>query len=167
MPKRLQLKAHLTVEELEARYRKAKDPVERSHYQIIWQLALGQPSEAVAAASGYTLYWVRALARRYNARGPAGLADRRHAHPGGRRLLSAEREAELGQALQGAPPDGGLWSGPKVAQWMSAELGRAVHKQRGWEALRRLGYTPQVPRPRHAKADAAAQAAFKKTSPPR
>ena len=67
--------------------------------------------------------------------------------------------------LDQPPPDGGLWTGPKIAAWMAATLGRPVHPQRGWEMLQRLGLRPKVPRPRHAKADPAAQAAFKKSFP--
>jgi transposase len=48
---------------------------------------------------------------------------------------------------------------------MAERLAHPVHPQRGWEYLRRLGYTPQVPRPQHAQADPAAQDAFKKTAP--
>ena len=48
---------------------------------------------------------------------------------------------------------------------MRRVLGRPVAAQRGWEYLRSLDRTPQRPRPRHADADAAAQAAFKQTSP--
>ena len=55
-------------------------------------------------------------------------------------------------ALTAPPGDGGLWTGPKVAAWMAARLGRKVWPQRGWDYLRRLGHSPQVPRPRHAKA---------------
>jgi transposase len=47
---------------------------------------------------------------------------------------------------------------------MTATLGHHVHPQRGWEMLRRLGWTSKVPRPRHAKVDPAAQMTFKKTS---
>ncbi|MDF5717642.1 MAG: hypothetical protein PUP93_28190 [Rhizonema sp. NSF051] len=36
MPKRISIKPHLSLTELEQRYRQPKDPVERSHYQIIW-----------------------------------------------------------------------------------------------------------------------------------
>jgi transposase len=75
----------------------------------------------------------------------------------------AQREA-LVAALAPPPPDGGVWTGPKAAAWMTATLGRHVHPQRGWEMLRRLGWTSKVPRPRHAKADPTAQMAFKKTS---
>jgi hypothetical protein len=46
---------------------------------------------------------------------------------------------------------------------MAATLGRPVHLQRGWEMLQRLDLRPKVPRPRHAKADPAAQRAFKKS----
>jgi hypothetical protein len=45
MPKRIQIAAHLTVEQLEKHYRQAKDGVERSHYQIIWLLAQGKRTE--------------------------------------------------------------------------------------------------------------------------
>jgi len=52
MPKRITIAPHLSQEELESRYRHAKDPVERSHYQIIWLLACGRPTEEVAAITG-------------------------------------------------------------------------------------------------------------------
>jgi transposase len=166
MPKRLSIQAHLSVDELAAQYRRAKDPVARSHWQVIWLLAQGRPSAQVAAVTGYTVNWLRTIARRYNQRGAAGVEDRRHRNPGATGLLSATQRAALAAALTHPPPDGGVWTGPKTAAWMSAMLGRRVHPQRGWEALRRLGWTSKVPRPRHAKADSTAQGAFKKTSRP-
>ena len=41
------MKAHLSLEAIEKRYRKAKDPVERSHWQIIWLLASGKTAKAI------------------------------------------------------------------------------------------------------------------------
>ena len=120
----------------------------------------------MAAVTGYGAKWVGLVARQYNAVGPPGVPKRRPQRVG-QRLLSPELAAALAQALTGAAPDGGLWTGPQVARWMAERLGRPVRPQRGWEALRRLGYTPQRPRPRHAQADAAAQAAFPKASRPR
>jgi transposase len=166
MPKRLSIQAHLAVDALALHYRRAKDPVARSHWQVIWLLAQGLPSAQVAAVTGYTVNWIRTIARRYNQRGTAGLEDRRHRNPGATGLLSAAQRAALAAALQQPPADGGVWTGPKAAAWMTAMLGRRVHPQRGWEVLRRLGWTSKVPRPRHAKADPSAQAAFKKTSRP-
>jgi transposase len=117
----------------------------------------------VAAVTSYTVNWIRLIARRYNQQGPTGLEDR---HPGATGLLSAGQRAALAAALEQPPPDGGVWTGPNAAAWMTAMLGRRVHPQRGWEALRRLSWTSKVPRPRHVHADPAAQTAFKKTSPP-
>ena len=166
MPKRLSIQPHLSCDELERRYRAAKAPVARSHWQIIWLLAQGLPSERVAAVTGYTVNWVRGLAQRYNQTGPAGLGDQRHRNPGRVGLLSTAQRATFTTALAEPPPDGGVWTGPKAAAWMAATLGHPVHPQRGWELLRRLGWTSKVPRPRHIKADPAAQAAFKKPSRP-
>jgi hypothetical protein len=39
MQKRLAVKPHLSLEEIENTYRKAKDPVARSHWQNVWLLA--------------------------------------------------------------------------------------------------------------------------------
>ena len=54
MPKPLSLQTHLTLHKLETRYRRAKDPVVRSHWHVIWLLAQGGASAQVAAITGYT-----------------------------------------------------------------------------------------------------------------
>ena len=166
MPKRLSLQPHLALDELERCSRSAKEPVARSPWQMVWLLAQGQRAEQVAAVTGYTTNWVRTIAQRYNQHGPAGLGDRRHRNPGAAGLLSAAQQAELARVLAHPSPDGGSWTGPQVAAWMAAILGRPVHPQRGWEMLRRLGWTPKVPRPRHAQADPQAQAAVNKAYQP-
>ncbi len=153
---------------MEHRYRKAKDPVERSHHQIVWLLSEGRTTREVCEVTGYSPGWVRQIARRYNERGVEGLGDRRHQNPGAkeRALLDEAGEAELLEALQGPPPGGGMWSGPKVARWIAQRNGlEEVHVQRGFEYLRKVRYSPQVPRPQNASADASEQEAFKKLSP--
>jgi transposase len=166
MPKRFSLPPHVALHELERRDRTAKDPVARSYWQMVWLLAQGQSAERVAAVTGDTATWVRTMAQRYNQPGPAGLGDRRHRNPGAAGLLSAAQQAELARVLEPPSPDGGSWTGPKVAAWMAAVLGRPIHSQRGWEVLQRLGWTPKVPRPRPAKADPQAHAAFPKAYQP-
>ncbi len=156
MPTRIRIRADVSVEELEQRYRQASDPVARRQWPIVWLLARGQPSEQVVEATGYSLTWVR----RYNAAGETGIGDRRDGNPGGPRLLTGEQQAELDQALEGAAPDEGLWTAAKVATWIAARTGRAVVGT-GWRYLRRLDWRRYRPRPQHAKADAAAQQAFK------
>lgn len=157
---RLRLADHLSADELQARYRTAGDPIEQRHWQVLWLLSQGRGSEEIAEITSFSVIWVRLLVRRFNEGGPTAVGDHRHQNRGGSPLLNTALSAELQQALTAPPEDGGLWSGPKVARWMSERLGRQIHPQRGWEALRRLGYTPQRPRPRHTGADPAAQARF-------
>src|ERR671932_246928 len=139
------LAAHLSPAELGQRYRAARSPIERSHLQIVWLLSQGRDEREVARGG-------------YGRRGNAGA----------RPLLGAEDEAALRAALAAPPADGGRWTGPKVAAWMGVRLGREVWPQRGWDYLKKLGYSAQVPRPRHAKAASAEeQAAYKKSWPRR
>jgi transposase len=132
MPKRTRVAEHLSLAELERCYRRARDPVERSHVQIVWLLAQGKPRAEVAAVTGDGVRWIGEIVRRYNQAGPTGLGDRRHANPGGQPILSPAQQQRLGDALQGPAPDGGLWTGPKVATWIEAETGHAADPQLGW-----------------------------------
>jgi hypothetical protein len=102
MPKRLSIPAHLRVDALATHYRRAKDPVARSHWQVIWQLAPGLPSAPVAAVTGDSGNWTRTMARRYNQQGRAGREGRRHRNPGATGLLSPAQRAALAAAL--TPP---------------------------------------------------------------
>jgi transposase len=162
MPKHIDLKPHLELAELERRYRRTREGVLRTHYQIIWLLAQGQLTREVAAATGYSRTWIQEIARRYNARGGAGLGDQRRRNAGAAPLLHPGALGMLRVVLQKPPPGGGLWTGRQVAAWMSDWLERPVSRQRGWEYLRRLGYTPQVPRPTHAGGEPAAREQFPK-----
>ena len=153
----LTLAAHLSTADLGRRYRAARDPLGRSHLQIIWLFSQGRDEREVAAVTGYGGRWLAEIVRRYNADGPEGLGDRRARNAGAKSLLGEDDEAALRGALSKPPADGGLWTGPKVAAWMGARLGRKVWPQRGWDYLRRLGHSLQVPRPRHAEAASAAE----------
>src|SRR5919202_2253226 len=159
------LAARLSPAELGQRYRAARSPVERSHLQIVWLLSRGRSAREVAQVTGYGRRWIAEIVRRYAEGGPDGLGDRRRGNAGAEPLLGAEGEAALRAALAGSPADGGLWTGPKVAAWMGARLGRKVWPQRGRDYRKKLGHSPQVPRPRHAKAAGPEeQAAYKKVA---
>ena len=159
------LVAHLSTAELGQRFRAARQPIERSHLQIVWLLSQGRSEREVAAVTGSGQRWITEIVRRYDAAGPAGLGDRRNQNAGARSLLHEEDEAALNAILAEPPADGGPWTGPKVAAWMTARLGRQIWPQRGWDYLQKLGYRSLVPRPRHAKAARAAeQEAFKRGS---
>ena len=104
---------------------------------------------------------------RYNQFGPSSLGDRRRANGAKPTILTPAVLDVLRERLTSPPKDGGVWTSKKVAAVMAAELGLAkVAEQRGWEALRAIGWTIQRPRPRHARAAGPeAQAEFKKTLP--
>jgi transposase len=167
MAGKVYLAPHLSIEELERRYKAATDGIERSHLQIIWLLSQGQSARAVASVTGYSPTWVSTIVWRYNDHGVDGLGDRRHDNQGAARLLDEAQQERLRAALAKPPPDQGLWTGRKVAQWMAGHLGRLISPQRGVEYMRRLDFTPQMPRPCHVGADWLEQQAFKKTPGPR
>jgi transposase len=158
----LELAGHLSAAELGQRYRTARDRVERGHLRVVWLLAQGRGAAEVARIMGLSGRWVAEIVRRYDEGGPEGLGDRRRGNAGAEPLLDEAQRAALAEALGGVPPEGGLWSGPKVAAWIARTTGREVRPQRGWDYLKRLGFSLRRPRPRHAKADPEAQAAFKK-----
>lgn len=166
MPKRLQIKPHLSRGELKERYLRCQCVRERAHWEAIFLLYQDTPSEWVANRTHLSVGWVRQLARRYNQQGPKALEDGRRVHPGPARLLNPAQVQELQAALEQPVPEelgGGLWSGPKVAQWMSRALGRPVQARRGHAYLQHVGYTCQSPRPHHAQGDPKEQQAFKKS----
>ena len=164
MPKSLTLKSHLSIEKLKQRYRNSCDPVERSHYQIIWLLASGKSVSQVSQMTSYSTKWIYQLASRYNQSGELGLGDRRHQNRGSLPLLDDLQLAYLWQRLQTPPADGGLWNSRKVAEWMSELLERRVSKQRGWEYLRGYELRLKQPRPAHIQSDPFEQEQWKKNS---
>lgn len=152
--KRLPVVGHLGHEEIDHRYRGCNDAAQKSRWHVLWLVTRpDQPLSATAAAKlvGFTPAWGRAILKRYNAGGPDALLDGRRGN-GSDPLLSPEQRAELFTALQAEPPDGGLWSGPKVATFVKDRFGVEVWPQTGWQWLKDLGFRLVVPRPRHPQA---------------
>jgi len=117
----------------------ASTTIERRRWQVIGMLADGAPLAEIEARTGCRPRTIRQIAQRYREGGPAGLADGRQRSVGAAPLLAEDQQRDLRQALQKRAPDGGIWTGPKVARWIAARTGKRVHRQRGWEYLRRLG----------------------------
>ena len=159
--------AHLSLAELQAGYRTSGDAKLARHYQVIWLLAQGRSCAEVAQLTSLARRWVEQLVARYNQFGPSSLGDRRRGNGAKATILTPKILDMLRERLKTPPDDGGIWTAKKVAAVMAAELGLAkVAEQRGWEALRAIGWTIQKPRPRHARAAGPEeQAEFKKSSP--
>jgi transposase len=162
MPKRITIQPHLSVEELQIRWRAAGSVTESHHYQIIWLLAQGKTTTEVMEMTGYSRSWIYELVSGYNHLGPDSLRDYRCQNQDHDPLLNDLQQAQLWQVLQQPPPDGGLWNGRKVADWMSEILGRQVARQRGWEYLKSMGFRLRVPRPEHELASFLEQEEWKK-----
>ncbi len=109
----------LCQEELQTRFREAKDSILAHHYQIIWLLAPGKKTSEVMEITGYSRSWIYELVWGYNSLGPESLGDHRHQNRDHDPLLNDLQQAQLWQVLQQPHPDGGLWNGRKVADWMS------------------------------------------------
>jgi transposase len=163
----MQVADHLSATELQAGWRASKDATLARHYQVIWLLAEGRSCAEVARLTGFVRRWVEELLVRYNRFGPSSLGDRRRRNGAKPRILTPGILAMLRERVKRPPDDGGVWTAKKVAAVIAAALGLArVAEQRGWEALRAIGWTIQRPRPRHARAASPEeQAAFKKNAP--
>jgi transposase len=118
-----------------------------------------------AAVVGFCERWARIIVRRYNAEGPEGIGDKRRANTGQVPCLRAEQKDDLRRALlHESPPDGGLWTSVKVADWIGKTTGTRPSDVTGWHYLYEAGFTLKVPRPRHERAATPEETAtFKKT----
>jgi transposase len=157
---------HLSVAALEERYEASEDVTSSRHFQTIWLLAKGHSTGEVAAMTSFGRRWIEQLVERYNALGPSAMGDLRRGNGAAAKVLKPELLQRLRVRMAAPPPDGGIWTSGKVARWMADELGLAsLAPQRGWEALRAIGWSIQKPRPRNPKAATPEeQEAFKKNS---
>jgi transposase len=109
---------------------------------------------------------LRDWVHRYNAEGLCGLSNRRS--PGRQPRLSPDQKAELAALVEAGPDpvtDGVVrWRRIDLKRWIEAEFGVVLHERTVGKQLTSLGYRRLSVRPQHPKADADAQAAFKKTS---
>ncbi len=151
---------HLRVDELENRYLGCQDVTASRHLQVIWLLARGHTISQVSETMAFGERWIEQLLARYNAEGPEALGDLRRRNGASATILKPELLARLRNRLREPPPDGGLWSSRKVANWMAGELGlTSVAPQRGWEALKAIGWSIQKPRPKNPKSATPEEAA--------
>ena len=128
----------------------------------------GHPRGEAARLNGMDRQTLRDWAHRYNDEGVAGLPSR--VSPGRPGALNGEQMDVLrSMVLEGPDPERDA-----VIRWRCADLRDAIaarwsvelHERSVGRLLRRLGMTRLQPRPFHPKKNAAAQEAFKKTSPP-
>jgi transposase len=163
MAGRIQLKPHLTTEELGTRYRSCQKPQEKVRWHALYLISKGMVAADAARRTGRASSWITSLTRRYNRDGPIAVARKQSTMPSHRAKVSQKLGKELDTALRSDAPDGGLWTAPKVAAWIAEKSGQEVHQTTAWRAMRRLGFSLQVPRPANKRrASTKEQAEFKK-----
>ena len=126
----------------------------------------GASREEAARHAGMDRQTLRDWVHRYNEEGLAGLHDR--PRPGRKPRLTPEQEAELATAVERGPDperDGVVrWRRVDLQALIETRFTVRLHERSVGKVLRRLGFARLSVRPRHPKADEAAQEAFKKAS---
>ncbi len=127
----------------------------------------GASRKVAAQSCGMDRQSLRDWVHRYNAEGIAGLCNRRLT--GRRPLLTAAQKAQVAALVEAGPVLGvdgvGRWRRVDLRDLIAERFGVAMHERTVGKLLRALGFRRLSVRPRHPGADAAAQEAFKKTSP--
>ena len=116
---------HLSVLALEQQYRSCTDVTAARHFQTIWLLAKGHDLAPGLGHGSYARRWVERLLARYNAGGPQALGDLRRRNGASSSVLKPDLLEKLKVRLLEPPPDGRLWTSPKVAGLVASELGLA------------------------------------------
>src|SRR5690348_12640789 len=127
MGRHIHLHPHLSVVELEQRYRSAKEPNERTWWQILWLLAQGHTATELSRIIGYRAYWIGQIAKRDSEAGLEGLVSRRHRFSDRpTHVLAPDSRGELRALLGEAAARRAYWTGQDVAAWMSERFGRPI-----------------------------------------
>lgn len=165
MVRRIELKAHLTTEELKRRYLTCQKAQEKTRGRALYLISKGVRAAEAARRVGRSSGWITQLVSRFNQQGSDSIPRQTGERTAGRPAkLSTSLATELDKALRSLAPDGGLWTGPKVAAWIAQKSGHEVHHSTAWRALKRLGFSLQTPRPANKRrASLEEQAEFKKS----
>ena len=140
MSKKAHLEPYLNRDELKTRYLSARDLVESRRWHLLWLVSLDWSIKKAAEIIGYNYDYAKKIVKNYNSLGELGVVNRQK--KGKRRaynaLLTDNQLLELIEALKSPPEDQGLWTGPKVAEWIAKRIGRdSVSPQRGWEYMKK------------------------------
>ena len=131
---------------------------------VLIRATLGSSAAQIAELLGWSTATVHVLHSRWSKEGDAIFDLRRR---GGRhnQHLSPEQEQQLLAPFVERAKAGGMLTVAEIQQAYQEQLGKEVAPSTVYRLLDRHGWRKVVPRPKHPKADVAAQAAFKKTAP--
>lgn len=154
-----------TVARLADRLKRADSHAEYQRIQcVLIRATLGSTAAQIAQLLGWSTATVHVMHSRWAREGDAvfelrGRGGRRHQH------LDPEQERALLAPFVERAQAGGMLTVAEIQQAYQAQVGKRVAPSTVYRLLDRHGWRKVLPRPRHPKADVAAQAAFKKTAP--
>jgi transposase len=157
---------HLTLDQLRALADAAPGRRRFLRIRAVILAAEGRTAPEVAAALGCSRRAAQAWVARYNDEGEVSFDDR--PRTGRPPFLDDEAAERLRVRLDAGPVAGDATCtlrGPEVRSILGREFGVLYSLPAVYALLHRLGYSCLDPRPRHRKADPAAQEEFKKKSP--
>jgi transposase len=163
--KRLIVGDRPTVERLADRLKRASSHTQYQRIQcVLIRATLGSSAAQIAQLLGWSTATVHVMHSGWAKEGEAIFDVRRR---GGRHHehLTAQQESELLAPFVQRAQAGGMLTVAEVQQAYCERSGKEVARSTIYRLLQRHGWRKVVPRPRHPKADVAAQAAFKKTAP--
>ncbi len=153
----------ITINALAERLKKAKGRPEFQRIQcVLIRATLGSTAAEIARLLGWSTATVHVIHSRWAKEGDTIFELKAK---GGRRnqYLSVADEAAFLHPFLVKAEAGGILNANEIKAAFEARVGHSVAKTTIYRMLERWGWRKIVPRPRHPKADPAAQAAFKKT----
>lgn len=154
-----------TVARLAERLKVARSHSEYQRIQcVLIRATLGSSAGEIAQLLGWSTTTVHVMHSRWAKEGEALFEVRQR---GGRnhQYLSPEQEKALLEPFVQRAQAGGMLNVSEIAQAYQERAGKKVAPSTIYRLLDRHGWRKVLPRPRHPKADVAAQGVFKKTAP--
>lgn len=152
-----------TINSLAERLKKAEGKPEFQRIQcILLRVTLQASAKDIAQVVGWTTGTVRVMHCHFAKLGDSffNVTKRGGRH---RQNLTLEEEGQLLKPFFNRAKTGGILVAAEIKQAYEAAVGRKVAESTIYRILERHNWRKIAPRPRHPKADPAAQAAFKKT----
>lgn len=154
-----------TISRLADRLKKARARPEYQRIQcVLLRLTLGSSAAEIAQVLGWATTTVHNIHSRFAREGEA-IFDLKAKGGRNHQNLTPEQEATLLAPFMAQAREGAMLEVARVRSAYEQRVGRPVAQSTIYRMLNRHGWRKVVPRPRHPKADVAAQAAFKKTAP--
>lgn len=154
-----------TIERLADRLKRASTHSEYQRIQcVLIRATLGSTAAQIAQLLGWSTATVHVIHSRWAKEGDTifelhGRGGRRHQY------MSHEQEQQLLAPFVAQAEVGGMLKVAEIQLAYQERIGKTVAPSTIYRLLDRHGWRKVVPRPRHPKANVAAQAVFKKTPP--